>query len=386
VHVQPKYRKLAIKAMSRVYREAKFVIVLDTSLLQVPSTLDPVEISMRMAITTWTHRLWTYQEASLADTLLFQFQDGLIEISDLRRRYLAKRRQMIVGIFPSRPALQDTILDWPSVDIIWHGGIRAMKEISFATAYQDAAGEHNKLSLLNKALAVRSTTKAEDEAICLTSILGKDVGKVLDTVKGEGMKFLLTSLKTVPGGIIFCNRPRYEEKGQRWIPKSLLRDPIANTINMDETPANITPSGLVLAYPGIRWSLNPNQKSVKLNLITITAGGELYELKAPRRFFDAKVERMDLVATKTYGVIWPRLWAGKIEPGQDNLTFREAEELVAALVRIEKQKDGVDFCQLLTNLYVRRLLRSQPLRGSSPSPVPNAKGEKMSDAHVWCVG
>jgi Heterokaryon incompatibility protein (HET) len=382
VPIEPKYRKLAIKSMSQVYREAKYVIVLDTSLLRVPRTLDPVEIAMRIAITTWTHRLWTYQEATLADTLLFQFQDSLVEVNDLRRRYLAKRRQMIVGICPTRSAFQDTILDWPSVDIIWHDAIGAMKEISFATAYQDEAGEHNKLSLLNKALAVRSTTKAEDEAICLASILGRDVGKVLDTEKGGGMKYLLTSLGTVSGDIIFCNRPRYEEKGQRWIPKSLLRDPIANKINMNETPAKVTANGLVLAYPGIRWRLTPTAKLVKLNLITITASGELYSLKAPRRLFDAKVEQMELVATETYGVIWPCLWAGKIEPGQDNQTFREAEELIAALVRIEKQEDGVDFCRLLTNLHVCRLLTSHPLRSSSSSLVPNAEGEKMPDAHV----
>jgi hypothetical protein len=95
---------------------------------------------------------------------------------------------------------------------------------------------------------------------------------------------------------------------------------------------------------------------------------------------------MELVATETYGVIWPCLWAGKIEPGQDNQTFREAEELIAALVRIEKQEDGVDFCRLLTNLHVCRLLTSHPLRSSSSSLVPNAEGEKMPDAHVWCVG
>jgi hypothetical protein len=391
VPIEPKYRKLAIRAMSRVYREAKYVIVLDTSLLQVPSTLDPAELNMRIAITTWTHRLWTYQEASLADTLLFQFQDDFIEVNSLRQRYLDERKRFIAssGAYKSSSAYLETMLDWPSVDITWHDTLRSIKNISFATAYQEGFGEYNKLSFLNKALAVRSTTKAEDEALCLASILGQDVGKILDTRKQDGMKLVLLSLKTVPGTIIFCNRPRYTEKGHRWIPKSLLRDSIAITTNMVNTSARITPRGLLVTYPGIQGRLSPSPtptpEPVKLSLITIAADdGELYLLKAPAQFFDANVAHMELVATETYGVIWDSLYSGKIVAGQEERVFRDEEELVAALVRVEKREEGVDFCVLLTNVYVCRVLGSRARRGAAP--VANARGERMADIHVWCVG
>jgi hypothetical protein len=74
--------------MSRVYKEARYVLVLDSSLLAMSKSLPPIEINMRVAVSTWTQRLWGYQESSLAQMLCFQFRDGPIDTNTNYIRYL----------------------------------------------------------------------------------------------------------------------------------------------------------------------------------------------------------------------------------------------------------------------------------------------------------
>jgi hypothetical protein len=77
------FRNMAIQRMADVYRNASRVLVLDSSLLA--STLNRAsgtEILARIKCSTWSRRLWTFQEGILArgHRLVFQFGDGQFRV------------------------------------------------------------------------------------------------------------------------------------------------------------------------------------------------------------------------------------------------------------------------------------------------------------------
>lgn len=58
-------RKRAIGQMSRVFRDARAVLVLDAELCRTTFQVEPAEIFQRIMASAWSTRLWTLQEVSL---------------------------------------------------------------------------------------------------------------------------------------------------------------------------------------------------------------------------------------------------------------------------------------------------------------------------------
>ena len=81
--VVKRYRKLAVRHMSNVYREADRVLVID-SWVQGASRQDHIkERAARVFMSDWQRRLWTLQESIFANSLCFQFRDGPQHRDDL---------------------------------------------------------------------------------------------------------------------------------------------------------------------------------------------------------------------------------------------------------------------------------------------------------------
>src|SRR5436305_1924174 len=79
------------------------------------------------------------------------------------------------------------------------------------------------ISLCN-ALEYRTTSRPSDEAMCLTSIMGLDVGKVVQ-VGGSSesrMRAFYTQLLEIPPTILFHRGERLQADGFRWAPLSFL--------------------------------------------------------------------------------------------------------------------------------------------------------------------
>ncbi|BCS23554.1 uncharacterized protein APUU_31779A [Aspergillus puulaauensis] len=71
-----KMRDKAIRGLLRVYQAAEKVLVIDKSVQCLSlSTSSPFELLFRVAISPWTRRLWTFQEACLAKQLYYDFDD-----------------------------------------------------------------------------------------------------------------------------------------------------------------------------------------------------------------------------------------------------------------------------------------------------------------------
>jgi hypothetical protein len=97
----------------------------------------------------------------------------------------------------------------------------------------------------------RATSRPEDEFICLANLLGRDIAEVMSFSYTDKMKWLFSSLERVSAPIIFHDRPRVEELGYRWIPKSLLNTGNALQIRGDSQRVKPSPGGLTVNYPGL---------------------------------------------------------------------------------------------------------------------------------------
>ena len=77
----PEATELAIKLMRKTYENASRVIVIDSWLQnQKVSDLSIAEIIMRIALSGWTRRLWTYQEGTINKKLSVWFADKTVDI------------------------------------------------------------------------------------------------------------------------------------------------------------------------------------------------------------------------------------------------------------------------------------------------------------------
>lgn len=89
VPLEAEYRNLAIIRMAKTYFHASKVLVLDNWLRfdmsgSDTSESDPRKILFKIAFSTWTTRLWTYQESVLAQKRQIQYGDSAYTITDLQ--------------------------------------------------------------------------------------------------------------------------------------------------------------------------------------------------------------------------------------------------------------------------------------------------------------
>ncbi|KAF2654713.1 hypothetical protein K491DRAFT_693524 [Lophiostoma macrostomum CBS 122681] len=194
------YRQLAIQKMRDVYMAAKKVLVLDRGIESISNKIsDLTKISAGIVYSGWMKRLWTYQEGALnTASLCFQLADSRVtlrEFSDRRFSFSQNTHDMtlVAGL------------------TLWLR-IRDPEEMPPALAV---------ISLCD-ALRWRTTSRLEDEAVCIAILLGKDPEKVLKAPKNERMIVLYDMLGTIPKPFLTLSGDRLSQKGYRWAPRSLL--------------------------------------------------------------------------------------------------------------------------------------------------------------------
>ncbi|KAK6507949.1 hypothetical protein TWF481_006368 [Arthrobotrys musiformis] len=191
----PSVRKKAIGMMARTYTEAAAVLVLDSALLSIPSTLPREELAVQILLCGWMKRLWTLQEAVLAKKLFFLCSDGVaIQLSHV----LPEPESM-----PLYPAQNDIAAEL----------FRLMKWRGWNTyTIGDVA----------RALRWRATSRASDETLAIASLLDKDPASLAGLPAAVRMKELLLRLKEVPRNILFLSADKMDIDGFRWAPLSFM--------------------------------------------------------------------------------------------------------------------------------------------------------------------
>ena len=254
-------RNKAITAMKRIYKQASKVLVLDSSCLEVStSCTDATELVMRIRTSTWGRRLWTFQEACLAQRLVYQFADRAVSHAELEqmsieeccksdthvRELMKTRNGMDLKVFRDQfPMLGRTLARRMSVNPVIESGLRWI-------VTQEGHGYHFRPSNLFNCLRYRWTSRLADETICLAGICDRPVQPLLTFESPEErMRSFLLSFETLPQDILYVEAPRSTLAGCKWMPLTFLGG--VTTANMDDrlTPASPSMSGLTPSSEGM---------------------------------------------------------------------------------------------------------------------------------------
>lgn len=237
VPIEATMRKQSLIGMKRTYTEAETVLVFDAELLQASVNCDYKELCIRIGLTTWGRRVWTFQEAALArKRLCFQFAERSIDLYQIIGQHLRQHES--------------------ASDIL-----RYRREFNIRSYLHRSvpfySGEVNSEELisLGDSLLHRTTSKPADETFCLASLLGLDVSRLVSYETPEKrMQEFLSSLQNVPSNILFSDAPKLSTPGFRWSPRTFL------TLNSNLTAhwqgKNVTPDaycdgqGLQVHLPG----------------------------------------------------------------------------------------------------------------------------------------
>lgn len=169
-------------------------------------------------------------------------------------------------------AYLNLLLAYGNRAIEWQG--KPFKDYGNALSY---IGDHT-LSRIQYALNTRSTSKLEDEPICLASLLGRDPKELFGIKDGTArMRHLLRSFTKIPLGFLFAPRPRIREYGCRWMPQSLLWSGESTTFLGDYNRESLVDrDGMLISMPGIRFTHGPVPTTTNSQIITVELdGGEL---------------------------------------------------------------------------------------------------------------
>jgi hypothetical protein len=252
VPVEPEFidaRKRGIVNMASIYKDADKVLMWDKDLLFESNKRNMLAKAMTVSAAAWLSRLWTLQEGVLARNLHFQFRDEALP-GDFLWRLCELPESAPPGVELLKPAVLREII-W-SFKMLWK--------------FRNSKPE-DRLAYTWNGIAPRHTTKAEDEPVCLSTLLELDLedsATIVNAAGPERMKEFVRRARRLPSSCIFQLDQNFEERGLRWAPKSILlsRRPVdavqdVETRSAGEEPlGNVTAEGLVVKYPGFELTIH----------------------------------------------------------------------------------------------------------------------------------
>ena len=255
-------RKTAIRSMHEIYKNAKYTVVLDFSLMSKPKGEGYIQPAMRITLSNWMTRLWTLQEAFLSKHLYFKFSDQVYSMDRLERLFQKEDEPLHSTLAPLCRTYYHGILEKESRHM--HGPDSAPEALVTAPTF---------VATVWKAVQWRTTAHRQHETLSLATLLHVNTDAFVDSTDtveirkynqaelNERMQKLLDLLAArspcaIPPGIIFVPGPRLCKQGYRWAPESWLSghpveppDPV--TVQIKAARLNV-PHGLEVWYPGFR--------------------------------------------------------------------------------------------------------------------------------------
>ncbi|PBL01362.1 hypothetical protein ARMGADRAFT_1007365 [Armillaria gallica] len=201
-----KLRKKAIRMMARTYRQAHTVLVIDAGISACPPSMHATEKLFRIKMSGWMQRLWTLQEGMLARRLVFQISDEQVEASSFLGGIIDEgfRISSFPGLTITPPSLR---------------GVAESVAFLMQPATDDSI---HTLGQILGYLEGRATSKAEDETVAISGLLGLDPGELYDyRLADDRMRAFLLLVRKVPRGLPFTSAPKLTFEGFRWAPRSI---------------------------------------------------------------------------------------------------------------------------------------------------------------------
>lgn len=197
------YRKEAIAMMKSVYQNATKVVVVDRSICQQSAQQPIMSLIYIVAASSWMQRLWTYQEAYLASTILLAFSDRLVNLQELIHRAI---RMAAV----------------PSAQQLLSGLCEPLMEGLLGLMPKPQASQRLAISRVLDVMRSRSTSRKSDETIAVSAVLNVDTRKLLRVDGDERMITLFLQVRRVPWMILFDKRPKILREPYSWMPSTFL--------------------------------------------------------------------------------------------------------------------------------------------------------------------
>ena len=281
-HIQ--IRKLAIRGMANIYRNAAKVLVLDSEILLSSRMAPKLELYARIKLSGWMRRLWTLQEATVAYDLFFQHRDGVQSLLDIVRglhEELSIDNQIVYTRF-----YQDAIAAFRPI-LENHRDVK----ISGRNHQVSLAGPRVTLGSVLRTLQWRSTSRRGDEMVCMATLLGLDPLPVLDIPEMDYSRRMIKLLQMVPEiplGAIFQPPPQLHVEGFRWASPSFLASvrnsgTLPTLISGNEVMAKLGPlgTGLLVKQPGLMMDpREPRVDYTKIDSLVVRLTTD------PSRFYD----------------------------------------------------------------------------------------------------
>ncbi|KAK3687901.1 hypothetical protein B0T22DRAFT_535200 [Podospora appendiculata] len=171
--LEPVCNKISLNRMKAVYEKAAHVLVLDRALTgHAAEGLHPATALLRIfASSMWMRRLWTLQEGVLAQSLYVQFKDKPVHVKSL----IDKLGKTIID-FRYWAIHSDIVREWNRFE--------DFRAIVFADPIKPPATNsnptHKLYQTIQAAVDYRSVSVASDEAVCISTLLGRGLKRVLD--------------------------------------------------------------------------------------------------------------------------------------------------------------------------------------------------------------
>ena len=224
-------RKKAISLIEPVFAGAYAVIIADTSLRTLePSDRPIIEISARIAISSWMTRSWTFLEAAVRREVPAYLCVGsqLISLDKVMLKSSAGK-ELRNNI--SRMLYTDLQWNFINFGVIWCYEKKLItQQYTFITMWN--------------VLADRTTSQAGAEWGILAALLGYSMGEVLSLSKDQRPQAVLRGLERVPTSFFFKKirrSPHLDDRRSRWLPTS-----IDHTIRASEGSLLFTDEGIHL--------------------------------------------------------------------------------------------------------------------------------------------
>ncbi len=384
-------RRMAIRSMHEIYKNAKYTVVLDFGLMGIDKGEGYIQPAMRITLSNWMTRLWTLQEAFLSKDLYFKFSDQVYSMDRLERLFRKEDEPLHSTLASLCRTYYYGILEKESRNM--HGPDSAPEELVTAPDF---------VATVWKAVQWRTTAHRQHETLSLATLLHVDtdafadssdtvIPKTYDQAElNERMQKLLDLLAArnpcaIPPGIIFVPGPRLRKQGYRWAPESWLSghpveppDPV--TVQVRRARLNV-PHGLEVWYPGFRLHRLITEADLPEDpsAFHFPADRSLWQwyraLPADKHISQHPRARNQ---SRDLAIIAPQLLASN------------AKE-IGLLVEISREQSSILFVEILHRIYING--ESDPkvvqgLRAKFLEPDFGGfmlSGEKLPPEQHWCV-
>ena len=318
-------RKLAITKLADTFRQARQVLVLDADLQRSSSRCSRTEQATRILCSGWMKRLWTLQEAVVTyktpncSKLDVQFLEGPIEFNSVAGK-------SVLSLYNTESAMKSIFSAFPQLSAI-----------------------DRTYAFLTRALEYRTTSKLEDEAICLATIMGiQNLKSVVDGVTAEQrMQTMYTLIKELPASVLF-HRYKRLRNGFRWAPASLLGN--SRNYVFSGPSAKCDAEGLHIRFAGYVVTGHNTQPTSPTQFGYYI--GNLHE--AEPKMWMKSLDDPVLSNSRSWmgnGVELDKVMRATTTPG---LVVNPYYTTESALVSVTEERGGVIYATFLTKVYIKK--------------------------------